>query len=109
MDITHFNLTACNHLLRLRRERKISWQAFGLGLVISSFAEKDTGEAWPSRAMLSAITGIKDTDVSCVVRELRDAGFMSIEEREGRSSIYRLTHPLLATGISRPRKRFATG
>lgn len=98
MKIGYCDLAACNALLFLRRERQVSWRAFGLGMVIASFAEKDTGEAWPSRATLSAITGVKETDISAVVRELRDAGFLTIEEREGRSNIYRLTHPHLATG-----------
>ncbi len=92
MDITHFNLAACNHLLGLRRERRISWRAFGLGLVITSFADKDIGEAWPSRATLEAASGIESRDIPRVTCELRDAGFMIIEEREGRSNIYRLTY-----------------
>ncbi len=102
MELTHFNLDACNALLRLRRERKISWRAFALGTVIASFASKDTGEAWPSRAMLSAITGIDKSDISNTARELQDAGFLTIKERVGQTTVYRLTRRRIATGGDLP-------
>ena len=89
--IAFSNLDAVNALLRLRRDRRISWRAFGLGQVIASFAEKGTGEAWPSRSMLEQITGIEMRDISRTTNELEKAGFLVIEERDGRSNIYRLT------------------
>ena len=91
MELTHYSLEATNALLRLRRERRISWRAFGLGTVIASFANKDTGEAWPSRAILSSITGIDMRDISRAASELASAKFMVVEERGGQANVYRLT------------------
>lgn len=96
MDVTFYNLEAYNQLLRLRRERRISWRAFGLGMVISGYANKDANEAWPSRATLEAISGIESRDIHRVTRELQYAGFLTIEEREGRSNVYRLTYGEIA-------------
>lgn len=91
MDIAHFNLVACNHLLRLRRERRISWRAFGLGTVIASFANKGTGEAWPSRTTLESVTGIEARNISRAIKELQKTGFLSVQERSGQSNMYCLT------------------
>lgn len=102
MKIGYCDPVAFNALLFLRREHRIGWRAFGLGMVIASFADKGTSEAWPSRATLSAFTGIEETDISRVVRELANAGFLAIEFREGHSNIYRLTHGDLATGGKLP-------
>ena len=90
-EIKYSNPEVIDRLLQLRREHRISWRALGLGMVISSFADKDTGEAWPSRAMLSRITGIESREIPRVVCDLQNAGFMTIEKRSGCSNIYRLT------------------
>lgn len=75
MDVTHFNLAACNHLLRLRRERRISWRTFVLGTAIVGLAEMDGGAIWPSLGLLSATTGINTRDIRKIVRKLRSVGF----------------------------------
>jgi hypothetical protein len=97
VELNYCDPKAFNALLRLRRERRINWRAVVLGQVISSFVNRETGEAWPSRAMLATITGIKESDISSVVHELRDIGFFTIEERDGRSNVYHLTPPRNAT------------
>ncbi len=102
MELAYFNLPATNALLRLRRERKINWRAFGLGMVIASFTGKGTGEAWPSRRTLAEISGIESRDVPRVTAELRDAGFLAIEERKGRSNLYRLTYGEIAAVGKQP-------
>ena len=66
--------------------------------MIASFANKGTGEAWPSRATLSAITGIESREVRRVIHELRDGGFLAIKERDGRANVYRLTFTELTRG-----------
>lgn len=91
MELSHYNIEAYNTLLQLRRERRISWRAFGLGLVIASYAHKESGMAWPTRGTLSAITGIEMRDISRTTVELANVGFLAIDERDGRANVYRLT------------------
>lgn len=97
MELTYYSLDALNILLQLRRDGKIGWRAFGLGTVIASFANKDTGEAWPLRATLSRITGIDMRDISRTVRELEAAKFMTVSGRGGQANIYCLTLGRFAT------------
>jgi hypothetical protein len=68
-----------------------------MGTVIANFISKDTGEAWPSRATLTSITGIDDREVVRVVHELKAAGFLAISERSGHSNIYHLTYGEIPT------------
>lgn len=91
-ELSRFDDAAFAALLELRRDRRIGWRAIGLGNVIAGLANKDTGEACPSRATLSEITGITQRNISGTVRELEQVGFLTVMEREGMANVYRLTY-----------------
>jgi hypothetical protein len=71
-------------------------------IALAVHANKETGEAWPSVATLERETGLKERAVQMALRELQEAGEISLAPGSGRGgrgkpSRYTL-RPLLAKG-----------
>lgn len=62
-------------------------------LVLLSLADQanDDGRCWPSAAHIAKRARCSDRYVRQVISELQSAGWLSIEERRGRSSMYTIT------------------
>ena len=89
-SIVYANPTALNRLFDLRREGKITWRTFGIGVAISAFGGSD-GNAWPSRKTLAKIAGITCRNTTAGFKQLEKAGFMIINARPGRPNQYHIT------------------
>jgi hypothetical protein len=62
-------------------------------VVIASYADKKTGEAWPSVSTIAATLGIQKNAVLVAIRELKAAGILTSTPRNRRSretNLYRL-------------------
>lgn len=104
-QISWANPEAINTLFYLHRARRINWRAFGLGVALSCFADRDTGRTWMSRGRMTQITGIQTRDISRVVRELEGADFFTVEHYVGRVNSYVLTRERTATSGKKPSTR----
>ena len=64
-------------------------------LVLLALADQanDAGRCWPSAAHIAKRARCSDRYVRQVISELQSAGWLSIEERRGRSSMYTVTTP----------------
>ncbi len=90
-EIAFANPKAVDCLFSLHRARLINWRAFGLGVALSCFADRETGKTRLSRRRMAQITGIQTRDISRVIRELEQAHFFTVEQYVGRLNTYTLT------------------
>lgn len=63
---------------------------------IASFADNDTGKAFPSVRVLAEATGLSGPIVSQHTRRAEEAGFLRKERRHNNSIVYTITTPVLA-------------
>ena len=62
---------------------------------IASFADNDTGKAFPSVGAIAAATGLSGPIVSQHTRRAEEAGFLHKERRHNNSIVYTITTPVL--------------
>lgn len=72
------------------RNKEISWRGLGVGIALASFINRDSGEAWPSRATLQYLMGIDKRDITYELRKLEKIGFITIQANSGGSNTYRI-------------------
>lgn len=63
---------------------------------IASFADNDTGKAFPSVRALAEATGLSGPIVSQHTKRAEEAGFLRKERRHNNSIVYTITTPVLA-------------
>ena len=91
MSNRYFCLPALARLLELRQgPDPLSWRAFGVGVVLASFAD-ETGTCYPSRAAIAERANLHPRNVSRALRELEAKGGLNLEKRRGRVNLYHLT------------------
>lgn len=69
---------------RLIRDREVSDRAFRLWCLLCRYGEQ---RSWPKRATLATELGSTPRAVTNWIRQLRDGGYLSIEQRPGRHHI----------------------
>lgn len=77
----------------LARDSSIRVSAKAVFLAVASYANNDTGLAWPSHARLAADTGTSVSTVKRSLRELRNAGYVDWTLRYDRTAVYRVWQP----------------
>lgn len=82
-----------NSLFSLRKERKISWRTFGVGVALASFANSK-GICWPSRRAIGERTTLHPSAVSESIRELETLGWVKRHLKNGKISEYQIIEPL---------------
>lgn len=97
MAVKFVSNQAIDRLFALRKEGKIGWRAFGVGVALACYFDAESGRAWPSRTTLAAMTGIAERNISASIRELESSGFIVTATRPGQSNVYRLTPVVLDT------------
>lgn len=96
--IRFVNTAMVDGLFALRSgERRIQWQAFAVGIALSTFMNSD-GECYPSRAALAERCGLKPNKISEAVADLEERGLIVVERGPGRGNRYRLNRSFIGTG-----------
>jgi DNA-binding transcriptional ArsR family regulator len=77
----------------LRRDPYLVMGEKGMALLVATWADLDGGSCFPSIETLARSAGYRQRSVRKIIARLRDAGWLRIEPRSGKSNGYRLTIP----------------
>lgn len=79
--------------LRLVQDPRIDAEALAVYLGIAVHAEVESGQARPSRATLAGYARVSERTVFDRIQLLEELGYIGVEHRAGKASIYRLLPP----------------
>lgn len=77
-------------LERVQGDRGLTPSAFSIAFAIARHLNRRTGQAFPSRDALAAMTGLRPRQVTDLVHSLRDRGFLALRRRRNQSTVYTL-------------------
>jgi DNA replication protein DnaD len=73
-------------------DRNLKFESLKVLMAIAKHADTD-GRCFPSRGLLAELTGMHPVNVSKATRKLVELGWLTMERRNGRSSIFYLRVP----------------
>jgi len=78
-------------LERVQDDRGLTPSAFSIAFAIARHLNRRTGQAFPSREALAAMTGLRPRQVTDLVHALRGRGHLAMRRRRNKSTVYTLT------------------
>lgn len=96
-------------LEQIQDDRALSPSAFCIAFAIARHLNRRTGQAFPGRDALAAMTGLSVRQVTDHVQALRDRGHLSVRRRRNQSTLYRPIMPQDVRQAAQPDVRKTAG
>ena len=88
-----------NRLVSVTNPMLTAIQKWTLVCLLDHQNNRNGTKVWPSVSRLSAMTGFSDKSVRRALHDLRDLGFINIEEQQGAANLYYLNLEIIENYI----------